>query len=128
MADDIRVITGLLGRFTERAIARLSVNVTAELIEATPVDTGWARANWVPAIGSPFDVDAPNDGEGIAVDSRRGDQQRGTASVLAYRLSNGPVYISNNVPYITSLNEGSSSQAPAAFVQSAIAAGVKKTV
>ena len=38
-----------------------------------------------------------------------------------YSLRQGNVNITNNVPYIRRLNEGSSSQAPAAFVQSAIA-------
>ena len=125
MADQIRVIVGELTEFTEKAIARVGVNITANLIETTPVDTGWARANWVPAIGTPFIVPSPNEGSGAGTASRRSRQEQGTASLTGYKLGRGPVFITNNVPYITELNEGSSFQAPAAFVQAAIAQGVK---
>lgn len=125
MADpQIRVITGLLAQATERVISRISVNVTAELIEATPVDTGWARANWVPAIGAPFIGPGTSMGN---VTSQRQQQQSGVASVAtSYKLSRGAVFVSNNVPYITRLNDGSSAQAPKAFVQAAINAAILK--
>ena len=77
----------------------------------TPVDTGHARANWVPSVGDPHsgvvDGDAAHD--------------TGVAAVLGYNLGDGPAWIANNVPYILRLNDGWSKQQGAFFVERAIA-------
>lgn len=100
----------------ERTIKKLVLDVTANLVGTTPVDTGWARSNWVPSIGTP--VEQPT-GSKESVSS--GAQDQGLAAVAAtYTLERGPIWISNNVPYITLLNSGTSQQAPAGFVQAAI--------
>lgn len=127
MADDpqIRFIVGDLGRFSEREIIRLSLEVTANLIEATPVDTGWARANWVPSIGAGFEVQVGNGGDAGQRASMRRRQAQGKAELAGYRLSRGPIFVTNNVPYIQKLNEGSSQQAPAGYVQQAIARAIQ---
>lgn len=127
-------IGGELQRFVERAIQRVSIETHANLVASppsgTPVDTGWARSNWVPSVGTPFDGVAGSrpttSGEG-GLDF--GQQQLGLARVAAsYRLRDGNVFISNNVPYISALNSGSSQQSPAGFVQSAIQKGVASAV
>lgn len=105
----------------ELMIKRLSLDITHNLKRDTPRDTGWARNNWVPSVGVPFlgvagSRDAP---EGAT-------SERGAAEVATqYRLSRGRVFISNNVPYIIRLNEGSSTQAPAKFVEAAIQEGIQ---
>lgn len=127
MADDpqIRIIVGGLEQFSEREIIRLSLEVTANLIEATPVDLGWARANWVPSITQAYEanVGQPNDAADISAARRR--QTEGRAALAGYKLTRGPIFVTNNVPYIQKLNEGSSQQAPAGFVQMAIQTAVK---
>lgn len=104
----------------EQIIKKVAFDIQANLVRAasqggTPVDTGWARANWLVNVGTPFlspigeytgrkTTVAPN---------------TGLASIATYKL--GPkVFISNNVPYITFLNDGTSKQAPKGFVQAAI--------
>ncbi len=82
----------------------LALEVTAELTAATPVKTGHARRNYVPSIGEPFTGE--DDGEA---------QAAGQAEVLSYRIGDGPLYVTNNVPYLPMLVLGSSSQAPAGF-------------
>lgn len=116
-----------IARQLERAVTsvvrRLAVNTTANLIETTPVDTGWARSNWIPSVGVSFDgnmFETSRDFRRALTGGAISLQQRGTAQVSRYALNQGLVYISNNVPYIRRLNEGSSSQAPAGFVQGAI--------
>ncbi len=124
MARDpqIRAILRAVDRFTEKAVRKITLDVTANLIETTPVDIGWARANWVPSIGASIDRDL----EGVrptpqAVASATVEQQAGIAAVAAgYRLDRGSVFVSNNVDYIGKLNDGSSAQAPAGFIQRAI--------
>lgn len=124
-ASNIRVVLDAFNGFTTRLVQRIVLDVTANLIEDTPVDTGWARANWVPSIGDPFTGTAGSAQEARAGVIDRSPQEQGIAQVaLGYTLSQGNITISNNVPYIRRLNEGSSSQAPAAFVQSAIARAI----
>jgi len=118
---NVVVVVEALSAFIDSLVRKLVLEVVASLVRApseggTPVDTGWARANWIPVIGRP--VSAPA-GSREAVS--QGEQQAGLAQVAAgYRARMGPVYISNAVPYIVRLNEGGSKQAPAGFVQAAL--------
>ncbi len=123
----IRVVVSALDQFIDGIIKKLVLDIVANLRSApntgygTPVDTGWARANWIPQIGSPRQS---AEGSREAVSS--GAQDAGVALVAtAYKREQGPVFISNNVPYIVLLNEGSSKQAPRGFVQNAITKAVK---
>jgi hypothetical protein len=118
---NVRVVVDALEAFTEKAVRKLTLDATANLIEDTPVDTGWARANWVPSIGRAIAVRKTEEADPAIVPGQRAQQQASIARVsTTYRLKQGSVFISNNVPYIVRLNEGSSDQAPSAFVQSAI--------
>lgn len=113
---EIQIVVKALNGLTEQMVKKITLSATANLIEDTPRDTGWARANWVPTIGAPKgDVVGTSDKVSI------GDQQSGIARIATgYKLPLGRVFISNNVPYIGRLNDGSSKQAPAGFVQAAI--------
>ena len=103
-------------RSLEKEVSALVLDITEKLIEATPVDTGWARASWIPSIGEP--ADSPS---GSRDSFTTGQQELGMAQVATqYTLSEGPIFITNNVPYIEKLNEGSSPQAPAGFIETAI--------
>lgn len=112
-------------------MVRILTNTTANLIESTPVDTGWARANWVPSLSKPVlrDVSAQS-GEDRSqyVAGAAGEQADGQAKVLGYKLESGNAYITNNVPYIGDLNSGTSKQAPSGFVQTAISQGVRQSL
>ena len=88
----------------------VAVNVQAELVEATPVDTGFAAANWQLTIGEPADGTV--------------DLSGSVADLAGYTIDQGSVFSTNNASYIQRLNAGSSTQAPAGFVELAIAAGV----
>jgi hypothetical protein len=129
MVDNVRIVAGQLDRFAGNVIKALVLEATSNLIEATPVDTGWARANWVPSIGAPkFGPETPTDKgrRRSATTSQKGTQQTGLSSVATgYTLSRGVVSIANGVPYISVLNGGSSRKAPAAFVQGAILKAVR---
>ena len=118
-------VMGDLNRFSGKAVVALTLEVQSNLVRAaseggTPVDTGWARSNWVPTIGP----SAPQVyGEPKKINESVAGQ--GVAQVATqYRIENGPVHISNFVPYIQRLNAGSSDKAPPAFVQKAIAEAV----
>lgn len=118
--QQIREIRLALERATETVIRKISLDVTANLIKTTPVDTGWARANWVPAVGKRFQGTVGSREDAQAGRVSAGAQATGQARVAGYRLTDGRVFVSNNVPYILRLNDGSSTQAPAGFIQAAI--------
>lgn len=130
MADQqIRAIVRGLDRLTERVVTKITLDVTANLVETTPVDTGWARANWVPALSKPFVANlgaVPVTAQNASAAGVR--QQAAVAGIAGYRLSMGRVFVSNNVPYIQELNAGSSRQAPSGFVQRAIAKAVTQDI
>ena len=124
----VRVVVSDLDAFTTKFIKRLALNINAELIKRTPIDTGWARANWVPNIGVPFEGTAGTraDAEAGSVDTAT--QQAGLAEVATAYQTGPTIHQTNNVPYIERLNGGSSKQAPAGFVQAAILTAVRQTV
>lgn len=130
--SQLRLVVQALEGFVERIVRKIALDVTANLVRApgeggTPVDTGWARANWVPNIGSPAPAGnqpTTRAGRTSAIGSAQGAQAAGEGAVAGYRVQQGNVHITNNVPYIVRLNEGHSQQAPAGFVQAAIAKAV----
>jgi hypothetical protein len=88
------------------SIARVeALNTLQDIKEATPVDTGRARNSW------------------ILTKNKRNFTRTGQGQLSIGAL--GPVpddkietlYITNGVPYIDKLNAGSSSQAPARFIE-----------
>lgn len=131
-SQSIRVVVKSLEGFIDKVMKKLTLDIVANLVSApdtgygTPVDTGWARANWVPNIGTPKTTTEGTREAAEAGNVSSAGQQAGIASVVTgYRRDRGPIYISNNVPYILRLNEGSSRQAPKGFVQNAIAKAVR---
>jgi hypothetical protein len=120
VADQVRQIIEALREVGEKVIKQITLDVTANLIETTPVDTGWARANWIPSIG-------PREGvAGTRENISGAEQEIGKAQVVTeYKIEMGEVHVSNAVPYVQSLNDGHSQQAPAGFVQAAIAKAVE---
>lgn len=94
----------------ERVCKMAVLEIDKELRRSTPVDTGHARANWIPSVGQPHRGEV----EGM------GTHAQGVAQVLAFKLGSGTLYVTNNVPYIRRLNEGSSKQAPSLFVEAAV--------
>ena len=125
MADSqIDAILRAVDGFTSKVTQKVTLDVTANLIETTPVDTGWARANWVPSIGKSHQSILGGKPDRITraplVASGEAQQATGIASITSYQINQGKVFISNNVGYIEDLNMGTSKQAPEAFVQGAI--------
>lgn len=132
VTNRIRVVVKSLEGFIDKVMKKLTLDIVANLVTApdtgygTPVDTGWARANWVPQIGAPKTTTEGTREAAEAGNVSIAGQQAGVAKVVTgYRRDQGPIYISNNVPYILRLNEGYSKQAPKGFIQNAIAKAVQ---
>lgn len=117
-----------LAKQIEPAASRLAVeiatNIITQLVRTTPVDTSNALSNWVVTLGTPnLGVILPH------VPGRHGSTQMSSArqalsvakTVLKTKKPGQVIWITNNVPYIVELNRGSSTQAPAGYVEAAIA-------
>lgn len=97
----------------------VALTVDQTVVSSTPVDTGRARGNWQVSLGFPV-VE-----EQDLVDKAGTVTIAAGAAVIRSRQSGQTIFISNNVPYIGRLNQGSSSQAPANFVEMAVMDGIR---
>ncbi len=94
-----------------------------ELIDATPVDESTAESNWQVGIGTPPQAERRayivGKGGSTAAASAEAAKAAGRA-IIAQAKPGQTIVISNLLAYIRRLNDGSSKQAPAGFVQRAI--------
>lgn len=98
---------------------------------STPVDTSKALSNWTVTIGSINASYHPAFVEGELGNTRSSSAAIAMAkatNVLKTRQPGQPVYLSNAAPYIVKLNEGSSKQAPAGFVERSLFIGSRMGV
>ena len=130
VSQQIRIILAGMDGFMTRIVKKLVLDIVANLQAApseggTPIDTGWARANWIPVIGSASGMPAPKPIDRsramqAAADVFSAGEAAIAAIVTAYNARQGPVTIANNVPYILKLDAGSSKQAPSGFIRRGI--------
>lgn len=115
MGQQAEAIRSKIKKQIETIFKALTLEIDRELRIATPVDTGYARANWVPSVGSPHvgDVGA----RGLVGSSAHA---AGVGQVLRFRLEDGTTWVSNSAEYIQRLNYGHSKQAPAMFIEAAV--------
>jgi len=95
------------------------------LVTETPVDTGRARSNWVVGTGpSTAAIEAYVPGKKGETAGQNAEAALRQAREFLDSTDVSVIYISNSLPYIQYLNEGSSAQAPAGFIEAAVEAGV----
>ncbi len=129
MAVPLRRLEGRLARVIvrlniglQRVIEDVGTAIGEELVRATPVDTGFARANWRPSLNAPASVPISQlDPSGAATIAK--------IATVSKRWKPGDVlFITNNAPYIAALNAGSSPQANAGFVEEATERGTERAI
>lgn len=106
-----------------RLASEVSELLQVDLTATTPVDTSKAISNWVMIAGEPWDIelDAYYEGSGGSTMNQsieaaliQGRQQ------IALKQPGEPLFIANNASYIRDLNDGTSAQAPAGFVEACV--------
>ena len=112
-----------------RIVRQGALAIDQAVVLATPVDTGRARSGWVVSLDAPADSPdkpyAPGDKGSTGAQNAAAALAQGQAVISRYQSGrNSSVHISNNVEYIGELNNGTSAQAPAEFVEKAVQAGV----
>lgn len=118
--SNIELVVAGIRQALDDSIKEVAFAIMEELIVANPVDTGWSRANWIVSIGSPRDQ--PYGTRESVSDFAQAHSQ---GQLLVYDTKQGNIFINNNVPYITELNQGKSKQAPAGFVEQCIDRGIQ---
>lgn len=127
-----------LGLHVTLVTRKITLDTHANLVEqpargGTPVDTGYARANWTIQVGAPRrDPVGPPPvldpgGTLVGASGKRyrgtidlGPLEDGKVAVTGFKIGDGDIYITNNAHYIGRLNEGSSKQAKPGFVEAAM--------
>ena len=118
----MKKVAGNLDRQTARLLSLVTTAVGTNLVTDTPVDTGFARGNWRPSINAP--LLSPQS----ALDPTGGATIAKIAAIGKVARPGDVVIITNNTPYIGSLNAGSSPQAPAGYISSAVSKGLAQGV
>lgn len=113
----------------ERAVKDCAGAVLRSVVEATPVDTGYARSNWTPELDRAFEglfpARVPGKAGSTAEATAAATLDAGLSVIEAFDVSqNAEIHITNNAPHIGALNDGHSKQAPAGFVRLAVLDGL----
>lgn len=133
----LAVIVPLVGNDVAKQVASTIMN---DLVQVTPVDVGKALSNWAVTLNAPSFEPIP-----AYAPSPRGSMKRGqwthavdpsitaqanvpptleaAQAIIDAKLSGQPLFITNNVDYIVALDQGTSDQAPAGFVDRAVLLG-----
>jgi len=99
----------------EGVARKVAFDTDNDLVAQTPVDTGRARSNWIPSLGSP---------SSITVEA--GNKPPIEPVISRYTL-NDTIFITNNLPYIRRLNDGYSQQQPTpSWVDATVAKNSRK--
>ncbi len=116
---DIEKWSNDMGIEVNLVIKKLAFDMFSDIVQATPVLTGRAKNNWNISVGSVDESITEEGGDSATIESN----QKSKAKEALAEITTFPptlIVISNSLPYITELNEGSSTQAPAGFVERAI--------
>lgn len=113
-----------LARGADRLVRKVALAADQVVVVGTPVDTGRARSNWIAQVGGPatgvISAYAPGEASTQAAIS----QASGVIAGYVGGPTSPAIHITNNLPYIQKLNDGYSAQAPAGFVETALATAV----
>jgi len=109
-AADLEKVADALDVEVSTVIRKVTIDAWGRIVELTPFDTGRARASWR------IRKTKPRDSVGVKPPGSYGMPTTPKVPKGAPIL-----YIVNGLPYIKRLNEGWSEQAPAGFVEMAVA-------
>jgi hypothetical protein len=122
-----------LGGTITRGVTKLAQDVAkgigATVVDTTKVDTGLARSNWRATISAPASGTIPayapgiklGIGEGANASAAKAQQKQAIERFDAAKHTS--IFITNNVPYIGALNNGSQVHAPGNMVQLGLQTG-----
>lgn len=127
-SKSISLIASGIGINTNKLVKKVALVADQTVVIATPVDKGRARSNWITNLNSAssetIEPYSAGDHLGTGETANAAGAISQGSGVIAQRKSGQDIHITNNLPYIGKLNDGSSAQAPSDFVQKAVQASV----
>jgi len=122
-----------LGGTITKGVSKLTQDVAkgigATVVDTTPVDTGLARSNWRATISAPASGVIPpyspgnKLGIGESANASAAKAQQKQAIEQFNVAKHDSIFITNNVPYIVALNNGSPIHAPSLMVEQGLQTG-----
>lgn len=129
LTRSMTLLAGAVGKNMDKTVKDTAKAALRAVVYGTPVDTGMARSNWVVSLSGDTDVVilpyAPGNRLGIGESANAEAAINVGEGIIDTREPGQDIYVVNNVDYIEKLNNGSSRQAPAAFVQRAVVTAVE---
>lgn len=125
-----------INRYAQKKVQLIAKNVAAEafrdvaklVVEATPVLTGHARANWIPSVDEPDPSTVPGvAGVDVTGEAQTVAEKDSIETTIKQFLGNDAatkLCLTNNLPYIQNLDDGDSRKAPAGIVLPSITAAL----
>jgi hypothetical protein len=122
-----------LGTSITQGVSKLAqdvaIGIGATVVDTTKVDTGKARSNWRASISAPASGTIPpyspgnklGIGETANAGAAKAQQKQAISRFDASKHTS--IFITNNVPYIGALNDGSSVHAPGNMVELGLQTG-----
>ena len=118
LGQEAKAIDDAIGLITRK----IALDVLSRVVLATPIDTGRARGNWQVEVGGSGQVaELPNTDKGGGATIAAGSTEIDKLKTDPYNTVN----IANALPYVEALNAGSSTQAPAGFIEAAVDAATR---
>ena len=115
IANELIGISKIIEKNGTNIVRKMGVGILQSVIYATPHDTGKARANWQVTLKRPTNKQLKKkDKDGGATIAK------GERIAIGFKLNDGSIWISNNVPYINRLNNGWSDQAAPGYIERAV--------
>ncbi len=109
-SKDLKTFSINFGEVCDKTFRGTSIAMSRGVIEKTPVDTGRARGNWFPSFDTPST-------EITSKTSKLGAESIiRTVQKVSELTTDKSFFLTNNLPYIVVLENGSSTQAPNGMV------------
>jgi hypothetical protein len=128
LATRLRQRSAKIPEMASEAAKEVASEVLGVLAYTTPVDTSQALSNWLVTLNDPATQKIAPYFPGV-YGTTQGVSAQQTVNEGLYAMGakkpGQPIYITNNQPYIVDLNNGSSKQEPAGFVQRAVLVGTR---
>ncbi len=130
LANRMRTLADKIGSEGARCAVETTLAIVGDLARVTPVDTSRAVSNWQVTLDSPSNKSIfPHFAgfNGSTFTASGAETVSLAKQVLRNKKPGQIIFIKNNLTYISALNEGSSMQEPAGFVERAVLIGRKTT-
>lgn len=111
-AREINLLANEVPEIAHKEVFRVAVRVHAKLVERTPVDTGFARVNWLIRAGAPS-YEVSGNSKDKDSNGTPGSAHSNQKTNAIFAKPGQTIFITNGVGYVVKLNANGSTKARA---------------